>query len=141
MTTTDLEANKALIRQFMTDVGAGRTEAVLAAYADDAVLTTTGTTLISGRYTKPQIAAAADRVFDVFPDGIAYELLEMTAEADRVAVEAVSHADHVSGQHYSNYYHFLFRVRDGKITELKEFMDTEMVTDVLCGGQRPATAT
>ena len=24
-----------------------------------------------------------------------------------------------------------------KITELREFMDTELVTDILCGGQRP----
>ena len=32
------------------------------------------------------------------------------------------------------------RLKDGKVTELKEYMDTEMVTEVLCGGQkRPAS--
>ena len=34
-------------------------------------------------------------------------------------------------------YHFLFRFKDGLIVELKEYMDTERVTDILCGGQRP----
>jgi ketosteroid isomerase-like protein len=59
------------------------------------------------------------------------------AEGDKVAVEAVSEGQHVSGQTYSNEYHFLFEFREGKLLKLKEYMDTERVTDVLCGGQRP----
>ena len=31
----------------------------------------------------------------------------------------------------------LFTLRDGKVVQLKEYMDTELATDVLCGGQRP----
>ena len=62
----------------------------------------------------------------------------MTAEDDRVSVEATSEGKHVSGVMYRNHYHFLFTWRDGKLVEMKEFMDTEKVTDILCGGQRPA---
>ena len=40
-------------------------------------------------------------------------------------------------QTYSNDYHFLFEFCDGKLLKLKEYMDTERVTDVLCAGQRP----
>jgi ketosteroid isomerase-like protein len=61
----------------------------------------------------------------------------ITAEDDRVAVEAESFATHVSGKPYNNKYHFLMRYRDGKLLEFKEYMDTELVTDVLCGGRRP----
>jgi ketosteroid isomerase-like protein len=61
----------------------------------------------------------------------------MTAEGERVAVEAESLGDHASGQVYSNLYHFLFEFRDGKLLSLKEYMDTERVTEVLCGGMRP----
>jgi len=43
----------------------------------------------------------------------------------------------MSGQFYSNDYHFLFRFRDGKVIEYKEYMDTERITDILCGRQRP----
>ena len=48
-----------------------------------------------------------------------------------------SEGEHVSGQTYSNEYHFLFEFSGGKLRRLKEYMDTERVTDVLCGGQRP----
>ena len=66
--------------------------------------------------------------------------LQEDGEGDAVAVEARSRGMHVSGREYSNEYHFLFRFRDGLIVRLKEYMDTERVTDVLCGGQRPARA-
>ena len=61
----------------------------------------------------------------------------MTAEDDRVAVEATSDGMHVSGMPYSNHYHFLFTWRDGKLLELKEYMDTQLVTEVICGGATP----
>ena len=32
----------------------------------------------------------------------------------------------------------LITVRDGRIFECREYMDTEHVTDVICGGKRPA---
>jgi ketosteroid isomerase-like protein len=54
-----------------------------------------------------------------------------------VAVEAESQGEHVSGKLYTNQYHFLFEFRDGLVVCLKEYMDTERVTDILCGGHRP----
>ena len=57
-------------------------------------------------------------------------------EGERVAVEAHSEGRHVSGATYSNEYHFLFVFREGKLAVLREYMDTERVTDILCGGQR-----
>ena len=83
------------------------------------------------------IAASAGAIYEVFPQGLQFTVLDMVAEGDKVAVEAVSEGEHASGQTYSNEYHFLFEFRDGKLLRLKEYMDTEMVTDVLCGGQRP----
>lgn len=134
----DVATNKAIVRRFFEAMSAGDVPTMLDFYANDAELTTTGRTLISGRFTKADIASAADRIYDVFPSGITFEILAMTAEDDRVAVEATSSGAHVSGQHYANYYHFLLRLRDEKIVEMKEFMDTELVTDIICGGQRPA---
>ena len=55
----------------------------------------------------------------------------MVGEGDKVAVEATSEGKHISGQIYTNEYHFLFEFRDGKLLRLKEYMDTERVTDVL----------
>jgi ketosteroid isomerase-like protein len=55
----------------------------------------------------------------------------LTAEDNRVAVEAESRA--VNGQNgriYNNHYHFLFRVRDGRACELREYQDTLHAYDV-----------
>jgi ketosteroid isomerase-like protein len=83
------------------------------------------------------IAAVSSGLFEAFPEGLHFEILNMTAEEDRVAVEATSRGLHASGKLYANHYHFLFHLRDGKIAVMKEFMDTELATEVLCGGRRP----
>lgn len=133
---TDSESNKHIVREFFDAMNRGDVAAIVDAYAPDGCLQTMGETLISGTFSREQIAAAAGGIFDVFPHGIKFEIVDMIAEGDKVAVEALSEGEHVSGQVYSNDYHFLFRLRDGKLVELKEYMDTERVTDVLCGGQR-----
>lgn len=135
-----IEDNKAAVRSFFAAMNAGDGEAIADAYAEDGEVWTMGRTLISGRYGREQIRAAAGSIFEAFPQGIRFELLDMVAEGDKVAVEATSHGLHVSGQVYTNEYHFLFEFRDGRLLRLKEYMDTERVTDILCGGQRPARA-
>ncbi|MGH8444383.1 MAG: nuclear transport factor 2 family protein [Solimonas sp.] len=130
--------NKKLATAFFDALNRGDVPALLDAYADDGYCLTMGNTLISGKFSKAQIAQAAGGIFQVFPQGIRFTIRNLTAEDDRVAVEAESVGAHVSGQTYSNQYHFFFRFRDGKVTEFKEYMDTERVTDILCGGQRPA---
>ena len=132
-----IEDNKQLVRDFFEALNTGDVERIVAAYAEDGQLQTMGNTLISGVYSRDQIAAAAGGIYDVFPDGLHFTIKDMVAEGDKVAVEAESEGEHVSGQTYANQYHFLFELRDGKLASLKEYMDTELVTDVLCGGQRP----
>ena len=132
--------NKRRAQAFFDALNRGDVPALLDAYAEDGTCRTMGNTLISGLFTKAQIAAAAGGIFQVFPQGIRFTIHGMTAEDDRVAVEASSEGQHVSGQLYTNQYHFFFRFRDGKVVEFKEYMDTERVTDILCGGQRPPKA-
>lgn len=129
--------NVAAVRAFFEAMNAGDVAGIVAAYADDGTLTTMGRTLISGTFDKAAITAAAGRIFEAFPQGIAFTIHAVTAEDDRVAVEASSCGMHVSGREYRNQYHFLARLRDGKITAWKEYCDTEVITDILCGGQRP----
>ena len=96
-----------------------------------------GNTLISGVYTREQVNAAAGGIYEAFPEGLSFTIIDMVAEGDKVAVEATSEGAHISGQTYSNEYHFLFILKEGKVLRLKEYMDTERATDILCGGQRP----
>jgi ketosteroid isomerase-like protein len=55
----------------------------------------------------------------------------VTAEGDRVAVEAQAHALLKNGRIYRNTYHFLFMFRDGKICQAKEYNDTLHAREVL----------
>jgi ketosteroid isomerase-like protein len=132
-----IEANKDTVTRFFDALNAGDTRAIVDAYADEGCVETKGTTLISGVFNKEQIAASAGAIFEVFPKGLSFEITGMVAEGEKVAVEATSRGEHISGQIYGNEYHFLFEFRDGKLLRLKEYMDTEQVTDVLCAGQRP----
>lgn len=129
--------NKQRAVAFFDALSAGDVERTLEMYAPDGTCWTSGHTLISGTLNREQIAAGAGAIFEAFPQGIQFTIKAMTAEGERVAVEAESHGDHVSGKHYHNIYHFLLEFRDGKLLRLKEYMDTELVTDILCGGQRP----
>lgn len=131
------EQNKHAVTAFFEALNAGNVEAIVAAYADNGTVRTMGNTLISGTFTRDEVAATAGGIFDVFPKGLAFTVLDMVAEGEKVAVEALSEGKHSSGQIYSNEYHFLFQFENGKLLSLKEYMDTERVTDILCGGQRP----
>src|SRR3546814_1734508 len=81
------ERNKQLARDFFDALNRGDVPAILDAYADDGYCLTMGNTLISGQFGKAQIAQAAGRIFEVFPNGINFTIKAMTAEDDRVAVE------------------------------------------------------
>lgn len=131
-----IEDNKATIAAFLEAMSRGDTEYILNAYADDGMLWTMGNTLISGQYNKAQIKEFADGIYEAFPDGLTFTVHGMVAEGDKVSVEATSEGAHASGVTYSNQYHFLFILRDGKILQMKEYMDTELATDILMGGQK-----
>lgn len=134
--TTETD-NKARVRQFLSDLSAGNVDAVVAAYAKNGSVETMGATLISGVTECADLRPAIASIMDVFPDGLTFTIRGMVAEGEKVAVEACSEGEHISGQTYSNDYHFLFEFDKGQLVKLTEYMDTEQVTDVLCGGQRP----
>jgi ketosteroid isomerase-like protein len=135
---SDIERHKQIVRQFFDDMSNNNIAGIIDAYANDVKLYTMGNTLISGVFTKDQARIGATQILGAFPEGIKFVIHDLTAEDDRVAVQAESFAVHVSGKPYNNKYHFLVRFRDGLITEFKEYMDTEMVTEILCGGQKRA---
>lgn len=65
------------------------------------------------------------------PKGMRVTPTGLTAEGDRVAVEAESSGETATGRTYNNQYHFLFEVRDGKIQAAREYLDTLYAKEVL----------
>jgi ketosteroid isomerase-like protein len=57
--------------------------------------------------------------------GLHPEIQHLTAEDDRVAAELVIRGrSKASGRDYENHYHFLFVIREGRIVEFHEHLDT-----------------
>ena len=134
MTTENLREK---VTQFFSALNKSDIEYVYDSYHPSGGCWTSGNTLISGFSGRDKIKASAGEVLGVFPEGLEFSIEGMVCEGNRIAVEAVSSGVHRSGKQYHNKYHFLFEFREGLIYRLKEYMDTEIITDVLCDGRRP----
>ncbi len=127
-----IEDNKRFILGFFENLSAGNGEAVLGALADNATWWVQGNFPLSGTKTKKEFAALVGDLGSKIDGGLRVTPKGITAEGDRVAVEAESHAKMKNGKTYQNSYHFLFIVRDGKIHSVKEYLDTTHANEVLC---------
>ena len=130
----DSEQNKHVAAQLLQSMSNGDTETLYNLFAEGGFTQTMGNIPISGTYSRERIVELAESMHSAFPQGFRIFIRDMIAENDKVAVEAVSEGTHVSGIEYRNEYHFLFTLRDGKITSVKEYMDTDLARRVLCGG-------
>ena len=127
------EQNKELARTFMDALSRADVAAVDALYDEDFRIWVTGTLPFSGSRGKAEALEGMPAVLELFPNGLKFEIQAMTAEGDRVAIEATSDGITFRGDRYQQTYHFLLRARDGKIVEWKEYMDTEHARKVLVG--------
>lgn len=58
------------------------------------------------------------------------EVLGVTSEGDRVAMEIESSKPLKNGTVYNNRYHYLFKFRDGRIAEIREYHNTAHARDI-----------
>ncbi|MDB9860062.1 nuclear transport factor 2 family protein [Gammaproteobacteria bacterium] len=126
------DQNKKITRDFFEALSTGSNK-YLDFYTDDSIIWTAGNNSIGGTRTKKEVLTFAENILSVFPSGITFNITGITAEDERVAVEISGEAIHASGETYNNQYHFLLRIKDGKILELKEYMDTQLAAKILLG--------
>jgi ketosteroid isomerase-like protein len=123
-----IEDNKALVRRFWDAFSAGQYADALSMLSEDATWWVAGTTALSGTYSKPAFAKLLGEVTGGAPKGVRVTPKVLTAEGDRVAVEAESYAEINNGRTYRNQYHFLMVIKDGQFIAVREYLDTEHVT-------------
>ena len=126
-----IEANKAVVKAYLKALGGGDVEALKQVLTADVAAICTGTSLLSGTRNHADICAAAGFLGAVTKAGIDFRILAMTAEEDRVSCEVEGYSTLVSGQDYNNQYNFLFFIRDGRIWQIKEYIDTKLTDAVL----------
>ena len=122
--------NKALVTSFWEKFSAGQYDAALALLTEDATWTVMGTTTLSGTYTKPEFTNLLGDLGTNAPNGVRVTPNQLTAEEDRVSIEAESYGEIANGNTYQNIYHFMMVCQDGKIAKVREYLDTEHVTAV-----------
>jgi ketosteroid isomerase-like protein len=128
------ETNKDIARRFLDILSRADVEAAADLYAEDIELWTAGTLPFSGTKDRAQALEGMPAILGLFPDGLRFEVQALTAEGERVAIEATSDGVTAGGVRYQQTYHFLMRVRDGRITAFREYMDTERARRVLVEG-------
>lgn len=131
----DPQHNKAVVSRFFEIFNSGDVPALLEAMADDSSWWVSGRLEgLSGRYDKASfgpLVVGAKAIYK--PGGLVITPTGMIAEGDKVAVEAEGFAELLNGGCYRPQYHFLVTVRDGKIAEVREYMDTQHAKDTFIG--------
>ncbi len=114
--------NKDLATKFVTSMRAhsGFDEALV---SDDLTWRTANGTIMD----KPTLKSLLVNVKKRMPDFPEMVVVGITAEGDRVAVEAEGKCALPNGKRYDNIYHFLLCIRDGRICEIREYADTLLV--------------
>ena len=132
-TTTQAVQNKQLMQEIFAGLAAGDSRLFVESMADDFAWTVTGATPWSRTYAPKQ--AVLTELFGVLrsrmADKIRTTAQRIIAEDDFVVVEARGSNTTKSGKPYNNRYCFVFRLAGGKLKEVTEYLDTELVTSAL----------
>jgi uncharacterized protein len=115
------------------DAGArGDMDACFALLADDITWTNIGSTKFSGTYSGKQVIAEnlLKPLFSQLKSGISSQIERLTAESDIVVAQTSGTAETLDGTPYNNTYCQVIRIHDGKIAEVKEYMDTALINSV-----------
>ncbi len=136
---SQIENNKKVVRDFFNAWNERDYQTALDLFTEDLEWWIVGNTAVSGSRNKRQMKTALKMLPRLF-EGFRFELHEFTAEEDRVAVVVESFGTHKSGRKYNNHYHFLIRVKDGLLANVREYFDTEHATWVETGRTGQAEA-
>jgi ketosteroid isomerase-like protein/pimeloyl-ACP methyl ester carboxylesterase len=101
--------------------------------ADDFCWTITGTTSWSGTYRGKQavLTELLAPLLSRFAEGYTSTAHRFIAEGDYVVVESRGRVTTREGRPYNNTYCLVFRISGGKLQEVTEYLDTELVTAAL----------
>jgi ketosteroid isomerase-like protein len=122
--------NKQLIQSMFAELSRGNGAGYLDGLADDVRFTIMGTTKYSGTFHGKQdvvnrlltpLMSELEGGLEVTPDAF-------IAEGDTVVMQGRGRSKTKTGKPYNNSYCQVFRIAGGKVKEITEYLDTELVT-------------
>ena|SRR4051794_5474766 len=128
--------NEALVRWLYSEVSAGNPAPLVEHLAEDVEWTIIGSTPLSGVYRGRDDVVA--RLFGGLRAALAapvqFSFERFVSAGDSVVMEARGHATTHDGRPYENRYCIIFDVVDGKLQRIIDYVDTELINDVLFAG-------
>ncbi len=127
-----LQANKDLVTRTWDAVTKGDIETFMNNLADDVTWTFFGSHRFAGTFRGKE--DLTNKLFaplgEILEDGIKVEIDSLTAEADRVVMEARGQAMSKTGKPYNNSYCVVITIADNRIQQVREYLDSELVSEV-----------
>jgi uncharacterized protein len=125
--------NKQLMQHVYAELAKGNSKPFLDSLADDVRWTISGTTAWSRTYDgiEAVLNELLRPLFAQFADQYTNTAQRLIAEDDFVVVECRGRVTTKSGQPYNNTYCYVLRIEDGKVRELTEYLDTQLVATAL----------
>ena len=124
--------NKEMIRTMFSELGKGNAAAFLGAMSDNVKFNLIGSTKFSGTFNGKEqlttkvlapLGAALEGGLVITPDNL-------IADGEYVAMQSRGKSTAKNGKSYNNTYCHVFRITNGKVIEVTEYLDTELVTSV-----------
>ena len=126
--------NKQLLRHVYAEISKGNVQPLLDSLADDVEWTIIGSTALSGtsRGKQQVIDKLLKPIRARLADGpIVFQPERFIAEGEYVVMQAQGRATALSGKPYNNTYCIVCRIVDGKVKEMVDYIDTELITSAL----------
>jgi len=125
--------NKQLMQNIFSELSKGNGKPFVESLADDFCWTIIGSTKWSRTYRGKEavLTELLRPLFAQFADQYTTTAHRFIAEDDYVVVECRGRFTTKSGKPYNNTYCWVCRVAEGKLQELTEYLDTELVTAAL----------
>lgn len=125
--------NKKFMQHIFAELERGNSGPFIDAMAEDFSWTITGSTTWSRKYEGKK--AVLDELFNALRAVLAPPIITVgerfIADEDDVVVQARGRNKTKDGKAYNNTYCSVFRIAGGKLKELTEYLDGELVTSVL----------
>ena len=131
--TVNIEQNKQVAKEFVEATIKRDADRVASVMSDDVTLKVFGKHPRFQRvWTKSEWCKYLQTPSPFVDSHLALTIRTITAEDDRVSVETETYGTiAANGKIYNNTYHYMFTIRDGKIVNIREYMDTQHINDVL----------
>jgi len=126
-------ANKQLMQDLLAKAAAGDRAPYIAAIVEDVTM------VVTGQYSWSQAFRSKEALLrdlyghlaSLLADGRRTIPLRFIADDDHVVVEAKGDMRTKDGQPYNNDYCLIYRLRDGRIVEIREYCDSALTEAVL----------